>query len=213
MIFVIGSSGRDARSVFSQQKELMKSVIDKARHLNAAFGVVQYGSTGRRSISINPKFSREVLWQAIDNLQQMNAGTRPDEGLKKAIDMFSEEGRPNARRVIILSGNDRMATNDGELTRIAQSLVRENIEVFVVGYGSRVDQRQVNVIVSNNDNVHIVQPGEAVENTTDIVAEKPLTGLIFLFCYFRLPCLHEGNSIQTGPGRDATHSYLQLRAG
>ncbi len=181
MIFVIGSSGRDARSVFSQQKELMKSVIDKAEHMNAAFGVVQYDNTGRRSISINPKSSREVLWQAIDSLQPMRAGTRPDEGLKRAIDMFNEEGRPNARRVIILSVNNQMATNDGQLRRIAQSLSRDNIEVFVVGYGSQVDQRQVNLIVSNNDNAHIVQPGEAVENTTDIVAVKPLTGLVFLF--------------------------------
>jgi hypothetical protein len=179
MIFVIGSSGSEARSVFSQQKELIKSVIEKAKHTNAAFGVVQYDYTGRRSIGINPNSTREKLWRAIDNLQPMNAGTRPDEGLRRAIDMFNEEGRPNARRVIILSLNDRMSTNLGELTRVAQSLFRENIEVFVVGYGSQVNQQQVDVIVLNPRNVHIVQPG--VENTTDVVAEKFLTGLIHLF--------------------------------
>ena len=188
MIFVIGSSGRDARSVFSQQKELMKSVIDKAKHLNAAFGVAQYDDIGRKSIGINPKSSREALWQAIDQLQQMNAGTRPDEGLKEAIDMFKEEGRPNARRVIILSGNDRILSSDSELRRIAQSLSREAIEVFVVGYGSQVDQQQVNIITSDNSNVHIVQPGQTVENTTDIVAEKPLTGIVFYICLLIRPC-------------------------
>ena len=180
MIFVIGSSGVDARQVFSQQKELMKSIIDKAKHMNAAFGVVQYGRTGRKSISINPKSTKQELWQTIDNLQPMSAGARPDEGLKKAIDMFNDEGRPNARRVIILSGNDRMSTSNSELRAIAQSLTGENIELFVTGYGSRVDQQQVNVIVTNKKNVHVVQPGETVENTTDIIAEKPLTGICYL---------------------------------
>ena len=188
MIFVIGSSGRDARSVFSQQKELMKSVIDKAKHLNAAFGVVQYDYIGRKSIGINPKSWREALWRTIDKLQPMNAGTRPDEGLKEAIDMFKKEGRPNARRVIILSGNNRILLSDSELRRIAQSLSREAIEVFVVGYGSQVDQQQVNIITLDNSNVHIVQPGETVENTTDIVAEKPLTGIVFYICLLIRPC-------------------------
>ena len=180
MIFVIGSSGSNARSVFLQQRELMKSLIDKAKHMNAAFGVVQYGNAGRRSIAIDPKSSREDLWQSIDSLQPLGEGTRPDEGLKQAIDMFNDEGRPNARRVTILSGNSPMAVNNAELTRIAQSLSRENIEVYMVGYGSEVDQEQVNLIVPNEDNVHTVQPGEMVENTTDIVGEKPLTGLCYL---------------------------------
>ena len=184
MIFVLGSSGSEARSVFSDQKELVKSVIEKAKHTNAAFGVVQYDNTGRRSIDINPDSSSEFLWQSIDNLQPMNAGTRPDEGLKTAIEMFNENGRPNARRVIMLLLNNRMATSFEELRRVAQSLSRENIEVFVVGYGSQVDQQQMSVIVSNTGNTHIVQPG--ADNTTDAVAEKPLTGLIFLFCYFRV---------------------------
>ena len=186
MIFVLGSSGSEARSVFSDQKELVKSVIEKAKHTNAAFGVVQYDNIGRRSIDINPDSSSEFLWQSIDSLQPMNAGTRPDEGLKTAIEMFNENGRLNARRVIMLLLNNRMATSFEELRRVAQSLSRENIEVFVVGYGSQVDQQQVNVIVSNTGNTHIVQPG--VDNTTDAVAEKPLTGLIFLFCYFRFVC-------------------------
>lgn len=184
MIFVLGSSGRDARGVFYQQKELVKSVIDKAKHLNAAFGVVQYDYAGRKSIGINPETTREALWQAIDQLQPLSAGTRPDEGLKKAIDMFKEEGRSSARRVVMLLGNDRMSSSDSELRRITQSLSRENVEVFVVGYGPQVDQRKVDIIISDNvDNSHIVQPGEAVENTTDIVAKKPLTGIVFYLCF------------------------------
>ena len=177
MIFVIGSAGRDALNVFSQQKELIKSVIDKARHLNAAFGVVQYDYSGRRSIGINPESSTQVLWEAVDDLQPVGPGTRPARGLVTAINMFKNEGRPNARRVIMLSGNDRMQASNSELSRISQSLSRENIEMFLVGYGSRVDERQVKVIVSNDENLHIVQPGESVENTSVAVSEKPLTGL------------------------------------
>lgn len=184
MIFVMGYRGRNADTVFSQQKELVKSMIDKARHLNAAFGVVQYGNTGRRSIGMDPKSTKELLWLAIDELRPIIMGTKYELGVREALDMFTKEGRPNARRVIILLGSDGLAKDDGELKRIALLLSEENVEMFVVGYGSHT------VSVSRNDHVHIVQPGEAVENTTDIVAKKPLTGLSFFLsdvCVLRFP--------------------------
>ena len=184
MIFVIGSSGRDAVTIFEREKELVKSFVERAKNLNAAFGVVQYDSTVRNTIELLAISKIERFKQLVDNLKFTGQGTGVDKALKKTIELFGEGGRSDTRRIVIVFVNDPLTVNDDELTRLSRLLKGQQVEVFVVGYGNKVNVRQINLLISNRRNFNQVGVGDDVKNASKVIAERPLTGLIIIHILF-----------------------------
>ena len=182
---MIGSSGRDAVTIFEREKDLVKSFVERAKNLNAAFGVIQYDSTVRNTIELTAISEIDRFKQLVDNLKFTGQGTGVDKPLKeKTIELFVGDGRSDARRIVIVFVNDPLTVNDDELTRLSRLLKGQQVEVFVVGYGNRVDVRQINLLISNRKNFNQVGVGDDVKNTSKIIAERPLTGLTFVHILF-----------------------------
>lgn len=106
--FMLDASASLTANGYKEEKEFIKSVIDKVGGISAKgihVGVVVYSDEATLRIKFDAHDNTEDLKRAIDDLAYDRKQTRIDLGLEKAKEMFSVTGggRGNSKKVRFFS--------------------------------------------------------------------------------------------------------------
>ena len=134
--------GSSSRENFEKQKETVKEAIQQDTNSNVIYGVIQYGRTAEVQKNLQERMNKEVFKRFLPTLSWNEVGEALMAGLQQANVTFTEYGRPNARRILLLFSdkpwNDTMAVND-----IGKKLRENAVKIVPVSVGNRSDDEKL----------------------------------------------------------------------
>ena len=135
------------------------------------FGIVVYGYGAVLEVHLNDSYNKTTLLAkiaAIKRLQQFR-GTRTINALREAANLFTSEGRPDAKHSIILITDGRATDDKGQrLSRVRTLLNQKEITTWGIGVGDRINRRELERIVGDPTKV-ILNPSS--DDLDDVVEE------------------------------------------
>ena len=102
VIFVLGSTGKEAVELFEREKNTTKSKIDQQSFPNTKYGLLVYGAEAKTMLPLDNTFDKTSVKSSVDRLTWSSEGIRLDRALTKAYEMFTDGSRPESRRQLIV---------------------------------------------------------------------------------------------------------------
>lgn len=106
VIFVLGSSGLRGSDDLETQKKSLENFVNTRKITNAIYAIIYYGETPEIVLPLKEKARDQKLREVIESLTWKEEGKSLPEALKKANDMFTNEGRPLSRKVLVFFTNE-----------------------------------------------------------------------------------------------------------
>jgi hypothetical protein len=169
----MGSANPKARDTFDDEKQLVINLIKTPKDTIAKYGIVQFGEDAETRIPLGSDDDEEKLIDFVKILFWKEEGKSLHKGLKKAAMEFEENGRPTARKVLIVfvDGNDDSDKED--LAKVTRTLKTSNVEIIPVLLGDVVDKDKINELIPMNKKP---KKGDDPKKLSELVAEEALTG-------------------------------------
>ena len=137
IIFVIGASGFSRSQIFQKSQQVVNKVIESESLPRVRYGVVLYDQDAYTVVNLDDFQEKSRLMGFISQITQPRAGQNYEKGILKALEMFTEEGKPSARRTIMLFTNSRSPASQNELEAIRSQLSRTRTRLIVVDIDGR----------------------------------------------------------------------------
>ena len=175
----MGASGYRSSQVFEILKRVVSKVVEKENLPRVRYGVVLFGQEAQTVVNLNDFTDKSKLLSIISQMSQPQAGPNYEKGILKALGMFTEQGKPNAERTIMLLTNSRTNASPIEMAAIKNQLLTTRSRLIVVdvdNVGENVRSVAPNdediVRVSSSDN-----PDGITKDITNVIVkgEIPVT--------------------------------------
>ena len=137
IIFVIGASGFSRSQIFQKSQQVVNKVIEGESLPRVRYGVVLYDQDAYTVVNLDDFQEKSRLMGFISQITEPQAGQNYEKGILKALEMFTEEGKPSARRTIMLFTNSRSPASQNELEAIRSQLSRTRTRLIVVDIDGR----------------------------------------------------------------------------
>lgn len=147
--------------------------------------MVVYGQKALSVIDLNFNWKKSKITDFISKMDEPRPGIKFELGIQKALEMFIEQGNPNAHRLIVLFTHSPTDATSAELHAIKNELLKANIRLVVVDTGSY--RRQLLDVSPNNQDIYILSPTLNVNVATTKVSEIINKGEYLLVLNFTLP--------------------------
>ena len=169
---MMGSANPKARDTFDEEKQIVINLIKTPKDTLAKYGIVQFGKEAETKIPLGSKDDEEKLKEYVKIMPWKEEGKSLDKGIKKAAMEFEKNGRPGARKVLIVfvDGNDE--NNKEDIHEAARPLKDENVEIIPVVMGD-VDEDKIKDLIPKNKKP---KRGKNPKELTELVAEEALIG-------------------------------------
>lgn len=175
LVFVLDESGSIWGPHFTQQLDFVQSTIEAfdVGFNRTHVGVLTFGTNNRVIFHLGKYTEEAELKKAVKAIKQARGETYTHLALKRLReDMFAKQySRPWVRHVAIVI-TDGESNYPRETEREAQLCHDENIQVFAVGVGTAVVQKELEAIASSPDLVFKVDSYEALDSLRLILAWK-----------------------------------------
>ena len=139
---MMGSSDPTGKSTLTKEKILVNNIIDKPKDGFVKYGVVELDKNGTVKVPLGDYEDEKEL---KDNVKKIPFKERKslDEGIKSAGKEFDKNGRPKARKIMVvfIDGNDD-STKD-QLDKVAKPLKKKNVKIIPVVLGENVDEEKL----------------------------------------------------------------------
>ena len=141
-MFVLGSSGPEARRAFEHEKELVKEHMNKDVGFDRKYTVVTYGKDGSKIWPIDEpdKSKRNKL---IDSITWPSPGTRLDLGLEKAHQVLRSNREPNVRKVVYVFVSDTGYVTTKRLKEAAKKVIDSGGVIITIYVGGIAENKVV----------------------------------------------------------------------
>ncbi|XP_046851485.1 collagen alpha-3(VI) chain-like [Xenia sp. Carnegie-2017] len=116
VIFVFGTSGNS--QVFERSRQVIKELINQESLPSLSYGVVVYGQKALSVIDLNFNWKKSKITDFISKMDEPRPGIKFKLGIQKALEMFIEQGNPNAHRLIVLFTHSPTDATSAELHAI-----------------------------------------------------------------------------------------------
>lgn len=115
------------------------------------------------------RFLRKLRWQG--------PGSDLDGALKKADDVFTNEGRLQARKVLVVYGDGPFNASVDELGHTREALEQMNVKVITVtAEDNEENRKKLDEVATTDEGTVIVDPEKTEESIND-VNERTLKGM------------------------------------
>ena len=139
---VIAVMGASTSENFEKQKQTAQEVVQQDTNADVIYGVIQYGKSAQVQKSLQEKMNKRGFEQFIPSLIWNEVGEAFLEGLLKANATFTEYGRPNARRILLVFSdtpwNDSMAVKD-----LGERMRNNGIKIVPISVGNQSDDQRL----------------------------------------------------------------------
>ena len=151
--FVLDASGRRARYNFRRIKRFVGLIarsfsISRSR---ARVGVIVYGSTARMQFGLNSYTNPRSLNRAIKGLRYTRGSRRTGKALQLVVGGLFRRGRKKRVLIVLSTGPAYDSVRIPSL-----QIHRAGIEVFAVGVGTRVRNRELSAIATDPHHIYMV---------------------------------------------------------
>lgn len=157
IVFLLDSSGSEGAHNFELQRQfasLVASEFDISR-TDTQVGLVTFATTAETEINLQQYNDKPSLLHAIQRVAYMNGETRTDLGLSTIEHTIlrhrhhSYGPRPGAKRFVIVLTDGR--SNEEALTAHAATSLKKHVdEVFAIGVGNAVDEKELHTIATDD---------------------------------------------------------------
>ncbi|TSK16118.1 Collagen alpha-6(VI) chain [Bagarius yarrelli] len=163
IIFLVDGSASIEPEDFSKMKKFMNNIISKSviGRDSVQVGVVQFSSKSNAEFTLKDFHDKLEMQQAINEMQQLSAGTMTGDALKFVANYFSpsEGGRLNTPQILIV-------ITDGEsqdvVAKPAQALRNKGITIYSIGVVN-ANSTQLREISGTQDNVYLERDFDALD--------------------------------------------------
>ena len=175
VIFVVGSS--DLQS-FLEYRDSMLATLESQKTTDTKYGVITYTSSPNVFLGLKDFVSEQDLVRRLTNIPWQGPGSDLDGALRKADEMFREDGRVKARKVVVAYGDGPFTASSDELRDTRESLEGKDIKVITVTSTDNEESRdKLDDVTTTDEGTIITDPGKP-EESTDQVNERVLTGMM-----------------------------------
>ena len=137
---VIAVMGASTSENFEKEKQTAQEAVQQDTNANVIYGVIQYGKSAQVQKNLQEKMNKRGFEQFIPSLIWNEVGEAFLEGLLKANVTFTEHGRPNARRILLVFSdrpwNDSMAVKD-----LGERMRKNGIKIVSISVGNQSDDK------------------------------------------------------------------------
>lgn len=133
----MGASGFSRSQIFQKSQQVVNKIIDGESLPRVLYGVVLYDQDAYTVVNLDDFREKSRLMGFISQITQPQAGQNYEKGILKALEMFTEQGKPSAQRTVMLFTNSRSPANQNELEAIKSQLLRTRTRLIVVDIDGR----------------------------------------------------------------------------
>ena len=172
--FAISATGVDAEDTYEKMKDVVKSIVETYGLVSIRYGVISFGKTPSTNIAFSQSFpDKDVLLRMLD-LYLTPRGT-PDlqKALEEAKTLFDRApARPDAKKVLAVIMDSKSSSDPDGIAKAAEALNEDEIQVIPVGIGSNIDDKELESITNNKDNVVGAEKDEDMSVVGKEIMEK-----------------------------------------
>ena len=172
VIFVMGSAEPNIEETLAKEKLIVNDIIGKPNNAFVKYGVVQFEMDGSVKVPLGDYKDENELNDRVNKLP-LKEGKALDEGIKSAGEEFEKNGRPKARKVMVvfIDGNDD--STEDKLKKVAEPLKKKNIKIIPVILGENVDEEKLKPLLPKRKKP---KKGKDPKKLGEEVAEEVLKG-------------------------------------
>ena len=176
VIFVLGSADPDGRDTLSKEKIIANDMIEKPKDAFVKYGVVEMDKAGSVKVPLGNYEDEKELKEEVKKLPFKERKSL-DEGVKSAGKEFEKNGRPKARKIMVVfvDGNDD-STKDA-LKKVAEPLKKKKVKIIPVVLGENVDEEKLKPLLAKKKKP---KKGKDPRKLAEEIAEESFNGK---FCY------------------------------
>lgn len=192
LLFAISANAVKETENFQQMKDIIKAMIERYGTSSIQYAVITYGNVPITRISFNAAFlDDEALKSLVDSVRK-SSGALLDSALAEAKSFFETQGRPNAKKVLVIIADKESSSSLNDVENQAKFLEEDDIKVIPVALGTESDLTELTVTTPNKENLVDVDEGDDPDETAEIIMLKALKGTQGLQ-YLRCVMLTFGN--------------------
>ena len=180
----MGSAEPNIEDTLTKEKVIVNDIIGKPKDAFVRYGIVQFETNGEVKVPLGDYKDDEDLKNHVNNLP-LKEGKSLDKGIKTAGEEFEKNGRPKARKVMVvfIDGNDD--STEDQLRDVSEPLKKKGIKIIPVVLGENVDEEKIKPVLPNKK----PKKGKDPKKLGEEIAEEILKGRSFKYletCFIRM---------------------------
>ena len=172
VIFVLGSSGLRGSDDLETQKTAVKNFMNTQKIADIIYGIIYYGKAPVVLLPLTDKSRDLKLRNILNSITWKEEGVSLPEALEMANDMFTKEGRPLSRKVLVFFANE---AHQRPLDNSSMILKDNGIKVIPVAVGDATNPDDLRKTSPKNV-VVVVSVGGKAEEGKPTIEEEALNG-------------------------------------
>jgi hypothetical protein len=173
VVFVVGSStGED----FEKAKTSILSTVNTQTNNDPNYGVIQYDNSVSKEIPIKQFTNLDEFKSQVKELVWRNPGILVDDGIDAGRRMLVEEGRPLARRRLVIFTDKKIESNSSDLQESVEAATGDDIRILTLFFGKPKDQTKVSILTPNDPEPSVILPTDDGEKIAPEVTTKVFKG-------------------------------------
>lgn len=143
-------------------KDTVQRIVDTHGTGSLRYSIILFSDSASIIIRFSEKYSSlDQLKASIEALPISTGGSSLTEALQAAKNAFQDSGvRKDATHVLVVIMDKRSGEREDDVKKGAKPLEESGIVVIPVGIGDQVNDKELDIITSNKDNVILVDEGE-----------------------------------------------------
>lgn len=177
VVFALSANALKDQENFRQMKDIIKTMIDRYGTSRIQYAVITFGNIPTTRISFNDVASLDdkALKALIDSVQK-SSGALLEKALEQAKLLFETQGRPDAKRILVVITDKKSSSSLNDFERQAKSLEDGDIKVIPIALGKESDVPELAKTTPNKENLIDVDEGDDPEITCEVILRKALKG-------------------------------------
>lgn len=151
--FVISATSPSAILNFAKIKDIVREVIDLYGVQRVYYSVILFGRDPTVRIRFSQQYPESALKATIAALPRPTDGSSLHSALESAQGVFSEGGRPDAKKVVVVVVDEKSESSIEDVKNAAGMLEDDGIKVIAVAFGDQASHDETSAATVNKDNI------------------------------------------------------------
>ena len=117
---------------------------------------------------------KDLVWRS--------PGILLEKGIEAGRQMLVEEGRPLARKILVVYADKNIQSNSSDLKESVEAASGNDIRIVTVFFGKPKDQTKMSILTPNDPNPSVILPTDDGEKIGPEVTTKLFKG-VYMFVY------------------------------
>lgn len=149
VVFVIGSNGNKAKEIFNKEKTIIEEMLDSGTTADTKYSIIQYGDKEVIKGGFSDLSTPKDLKRLLDQLKWEGQGTRVDNSLALASELFTSGSRLGARKVLMVFAGELVQPFTSDLNDMVTRLAKNGVRIIPVILGDPADPSTFVAFVPN----------------------------------------------------------------